>query len=94
MPIATAYETHREAVFPGGVENSYVSAMPCRGRNEGDNVMSKWIAVPATILAVIATGLVVCFKVFTASHAAEPGVFQGAGSHKASGHVEIVRDGA
>ena len=56
--------------------------------------MSKWIAVPATILAVIATGLVVCFKVFTASHAAEPGVFQGAGSHKASGHVEIVRDGA
>lgn len=56
--------------------------------------MSKWIAVPATILAVIAIGMVVCFKVFTASHAAEPGVFQGAGSHKASGHFEIVRDGA
>lgn len=54
--------------------------------------MSKWIAIPASILAVIAIGMAVCFQVVPASHAAEPGVFQGAGGHKASGHVEIVKD--
>ncbi len=60
--------------------------------------MSKWIIVPpvipAVVLAVIAIGMAVCFTAFNASHAAEPGVFQGEGGHKASGHIEILKDGA
>lgn len=54
--------------------------------------MTKWI-VAAVVAAVVAVGATLCFKAFSAT-AAEPGVFQGAGSHKASGHVEIVKDGA
>ena len=56
--------------------------------------MPKWIVIPATVLAVIAIGMAVCFTVFNASHAAEPGVIQGEGGHKASGHFEILQDGA
>ena len=56
--------------------------------------MSRWIGIAAAVLAVIAIGMVICFKVFTASHAAEPGLFQGAGGHKASGHFEVLKDGA
>ena len=56
--------------------------------------MSKWFVIPAVVLAVIAIGMVICFKAFAPSHAAEPGVLQGAGGHKASGHVELAKDGA
>lgn len=55
--------------------------------------MPRWIAIAAAVLAIFVIGMVVCFKVFEASHAAEPGVFQGAGGHKASGHFEVLKDG-
>lgn len=64
------------------------------GKSLKESVLPKWIGLAAGVLAIIVVGMFLCFKAFTASHAAEPGVFQGAGSHKASGHVEIVKDGA
>lgn len=54
--------------------------------------MSKWIAISATVLVVVAVIMFLCFRFIGSAHA-EPGVLQGAGSHKASGHVEIVRNG-
>lgn len=56
--------------------------------------MSKWIVIRAVVLGVIAIGIAVCFTALSSSHAAEPGVIQGAGGHKASGHFEVVKDGA
>lgn len=55
--------------------------------------MPKWIVVTGSVLAVVAIIMVLCFRFIGSAHA-EPGVLQGAGGHKASGHVEIVREGA
>ena len=55
--------------------------------------MSKWFVIPAVVVAVITIGMVICFKAFTPSHAAEPGVLQGVGGHKASGNVEVKKVG-
>ena len=49
--------------------------------------------VGSGVVAVLAIGAALCFKAETAADAAS-GVFQGAGGHKAAGHVEIVKDGA
>lgn len=55
--------------------------------------MSKWIVVPAVMITALAVIMFLCFRFVGSVHAAEPGVLQGAGGHKASGHLEIVRSG-
>jgi len=52
----------------------------------------KWVLVSAVALIIVA-GAVFCFRVLTGAEAADPGVFTGAGGHKASSHVEVVRNG-
>ena len=92
MAIATAYETHREAVFPGCAAERYVPDMPRFGPARMERTMSKWIFVTASVLAGVAVFMFVCFQFIGSAHA-EPGVFLGASGHKASGHVQVVKDG-
>lgn len=54
--------------------------------------MSKWIVVAASVLAVVAVIMVLCFRFMGSAHA-EPGVLRGASGHMAYGHVEVVRNG-
>lgn len=54
--------------------------------------MSKWIVVTASVLAVVAVIMFLCLRFIGSAHA-EPGVFLGEGGHKASGHVEIIKEG-
>ncbi|MGQ0673150.1 MAG: DM13 domain-containing protein [Hyphomicrobium sp.] len=54
--------------------------------------MRKWSVMAGSVLAVVAVIVLLCFRIIGLAHA-EPGVLQGAGGHKASGHVEIVREG-
>lgn len=67
--------------------------MPRIGTTRSERVLSKWIAISASVVAVVAVIMFLCFRFIGPAHA-EPGVLSGAGSHKASGHVEIVKDGA
>jgi hypothetical protein len=92
MAIATAYETHRKAVFPGGGADRYVPDMPRSGPARMEHTMSKWIVVTASALAVVAVIMFLCLRFIGSAHA-EPGGFVGTGGHKASGHVEIIKEG-
>ena len=91
MPIAANYETHRHAVFPVHAAHPYLSVMSSIGRTAKEMIMTKWIIV-STVIVVIAIGAALCFRAATAADVG-PGVFTGASGHKASGHVEIVKDG-
>lgn len=54
--------------------------------------MSNWLV--GTIVAVfVAAAFALCFQAFSAANPPGIGEFRGAGGHRASGHVEIVRDG-
>lgn len=66
--------------------------MPTIGYIGKDTAMTKWIIATA-LAAIVAVGAALCFKAANAADA-ETGVFQGAGGHKASGHFEVVKDGA
>lgn len=55
--------------------------------------MSKWIVIATSALAVVAVIMFMCFRFIGSAHA-EPSVLRGAGGHKATGHVEIVTEGA
>ena len=92
MAIATAYGTDREAVFPGCAADRYVPDMPRSGPVRMERTMSKWIVVTASVLAVVAVIMFLCLRFIGSAHA-EPGVFLGEGGHKASDHVEIVKEG-
>lgn len=91
--IAITYQIDRQAVFPDGAAGRYLSFMPRTGTVSKETRMSKWIVVPAAMIAALAVIMFLCFRIVGSAHAAEPGVLQGAGGHKASGHVEIVRSG-
>lgn len=54
--------------------------------------MPRWVVITASVLAVVAAIMFLCFRFIGSAHA-EPGVLRGAGGHKASGHVEVVTDG-
>lgn len=55
--------------------------------------MFKGLGVAVGILAVISIAVLLCIWAFSGAIAAEPGVLQGAGGHKASGHVDLVKTG-
>ena len=92
LAIAGAYQTDCQAVFPDGAVGRYLSFMRRTGTVRMETRMSKWIVVPTVAVAALAVIMFLCFRFIGSAHA-EPGVLQGAGGHKASGHVEIVRGG-
>lgn len=91
--IAITYQIDRQALFPERARGRYLSFMPRTGTVSKETRMSKWIVVPAAMIAALAFIMFLCFRFIGSAHAAEPGVLQGAGGHKASGHLEIVRSG-
>lgn len=90
--IALIYQMDRRAVFPLNRARRYLSVMPIIGAVGMERIMPKWILVAASVLAVVAVVMFLCFRFIGSAHA-ETGVLQGAGGHKASGHVEIIRSG-
>lgn len=93
MPIGAAYHTHSQMVFPDDAAGRYLPNMPKIGTiGKKESAMSKWIVVTASVLAVVAVIMFLCFRFIGSAHA-EPGVFLGASGHKASGHVQVVKDG-
>lgn len=90
--IALIYHMDRSAVIPPNRARRYLSVMRIIGAVGMERIMSKWIVVAASVLAVVAVVMFLCFRFIGSAHA-EPGVLQGAGGHKASGHVEIIRSG-
>ena len=92
--IAITYQIDRQALFPERARDRYLSFMPRTGPVSKETRMSKWIVVPAAMIAALAVIMFLCFRFIGSANAAEPGVLQGAGGHKASGHVEVLKDGA
>lgn len=92
LTIAGAYQTDCQAVFSDGAAGRYLSFMPRTATIRRETRMSKWSVVPAAIIAALAVIMFLCFRFIGSAHA-DSGVLQGAGGHKASGHVEIVRSG-
>ncbi len=88
--IAITYQIDRQALFPERACGRYLSFMPRTGTVSKETRMSKWIVVPAAMIAALAVIMFLCFRFIGSAHA-ESGVLQGAGGHKASGYVEIVR---